>query len=141
VIRPLLVLLAALAACAPAPPLSGEPVDPPERADEAADVAMGAWSEILLPPGREFEIPVILWFDVKCLEGTGGCREGRYFDSSWSCPEIQLVYRDTPSESALAHELLHAALDQLRGDADGDHLSPIWDRVDEVDERLRLAGL
>jgi hypothetical protein len=129
--------LTLLVACAP--PLPGEPVDPPEGVDVAAEIAMGEWSERLLAPGRQFEIPDILWFDMDCFPiESGDCVPAYYGSGRFYRPEIHIVTRVVsepfPADD-ISHELLHAALDQM-GEAygDGEHLRPEWEQVHDVSD-------
>lgn len=140
-----LALVALLAAGCPSipEPLNAE-VEPPAGAGPAAELARAEWAGRL--SADLGELPVIRWFEGPCLrwpDDVEQCLDG----STWTPHglldadvEIQLVAVAPVHRSALAHELLHWALDESSGDADGDHGAPEWDQVAEVDAALEAAG-
>lgn len=65
----------------------------------------------------------VVWYPAPCLPDAPGCMVGEYSDAPFE--HLRLVWHGFYSKTALAHELLHAALAR-RGDADPDHLRPEW---------------
>lgn len=152
----------------PAPPHEfeqpGNPrIDPPEGAADAAEIARLEWSlrmGVELPP-----VPDVRWFDFQrddgprspCLhysftEGEDaqvtGCVVGLYmWGHDKRVDEIHLLrwtpgaWTESLAETGLAHEMLHFALQQARGNANGKHDDWMWSQVDEVSDTIREAGL
>jgi hypothetical protein len=87
------------------------------------------------------DVPPIEYFDG-CLtypeaymrpEWDDGCIGGRYVGS---VPVIQLRRGPSAGDDALAHELLHWALEVSTGDSDSAHAGPAWPQADEVRDTL-----
>lgn len=137
------VALLALAACGVPQPLNRE-IDPPAGAAAAAAIVVNAWAE-RLPHASRLDVadaPPIRWFEGDCLRYGDPCSaDGGYVTSPWDEPEIHLIVRASLRESALAHEALHWAHDELEGDPDHDHQAAAWERVVDVEAALEEVGL
>jgi hypothetical protein len=141
------LLLVMLVGCVTPPMPTNALADPPAGADEALDLAVAAWADELLG-GRRPAPPAVVWFEGECLDYPEHqlehvpCMIGRYWSPNGPGlePEIHLLVSERPSDSALAHELLHWGLDRL-GDLDAAHAGPRWDLVASVESTLREGGL
>jgi hypothetical protein len=141
----LLLVLAALAACSVPQPLNAE-VAAPAGADDAAAIVVQEWSERLPHAARLSvgDLPTVRWFAGDHLDyGGGDAGDKVNGDFKWTPfdAEIHLLVRDTIADSALAHEVLHWALDELGGDPDGDHRGAAWAELGDVRADLLKAGL
>lgn len=138
--------LVALSACADLAPVPyNTEVDPPAELDRAEQIVRVEWSTRLgvdLPHG----LPPVTYY-LGCLiypdeymrqEWYGGCIGGRYFGSG---PVVHVKQDGGIGKDALAHELLHWALDVATGNSDGAHADPLWDQVREVDNVLATYAL
>lgn len=141
----LIALLVLLAACEPAPPDPyNTEVPAPLGLERAAGIVRSQWGarlDVELP-----DVPEIRYY-LGCLiypdeymrqEWYAGCIGGRYFGSG---PIAHVKQDGGPGEDALAHELLHWALDMATGDGNGEHDNPLWHEVADVDAVLTLDAL
>jgi hypothetical protein len=143
-----LAALLALAACVE--PASPDPrnteVPAPEGIERAAEIVRAEWAarlDVDLPE----ELPEIRYY-LGCLiypeeymrqEWYAGCIEGRYFSMD---ENVHVRIRPAgPEGDALAHELLHWALEHGLGDSNSEHDLPIWDEVASVKETLAIDAL
>lgn len=118
-------------------------VVPPANADQARDIAVAEWADLLDVPSETISVPEIRWFspdEQGCLryDDFDQCLEGRtlfvsVFGAMGAEPEMHLLcsWEGCAAESALAHEILHLALRTRsardgRADADADHHAPEW---------------
>lgn len=138
----------ALCGCATANPFpANEVVDPPPNAQYAARIVADLWEAQL---GIDIEeIPPIVWFEPSergCLEypyqDSDRCIKGYCYYGDISGPsEIHLaLWGGFPSDSLLAHELLHWTLKQYIGHGDNDHNRIEWTITDDVTEVIRFYG-
>lgn len=126
------------------PPLNTQ-VPGPYGWQEAAEIARAEWSRRLDVKLGDF--PKITWYEGPCInyevqiEGLTefDCLLGAYIMNPKGA-EIHLVYEEYPSDSALAHELLHWAIHK-KGYYDGDHDRPEWDQLQFVENKLLIDGL
>lgn len=127
-------------------------VKPPRGSALAADITVALWSDVASESISPRNRPNVRWFDGDCLAypldedpfpqiDNSWCIVGAHYKESFPrYHEIHLIYRDQPSSSALTHELLHWSLWQLEQDGDADHSHPWWDKVPEVNRKLRQVG-
>lgn len=112
----LVAALVAVAACG-APMPENRLADPPACADAAIDLALDSWSSIL---GRDLgDAPAILWFDGACLAYEGDAPGGCLLGATWhSWPGDVEIHALAGVPAGLAHELLHAFIDDQGHEAD-----------------------
>jgi hypothetical protein len=139
-------VLVVLAACAlpSTEPLNAE-IQGPDEAPGSASLETDAWSRALGLHRALPALPEIRWY-VGCLEYDpaymrpawyDGCVEGRYWKD-----EDRIDLKDVSGQechSSQAHELLHWALGEARGDTDSDHVDPLWDEVCDVKAAALVA--
>lgn len=123
---------------------SNQEVPAPEGAGLAQEIAIDLWSGEL--DADLWHPPEVRWFEGACLSydgrDPGGCLMGLFQTAALEEPQIHLaVEYPAVHRTALAHELLHWAIDESRGDSDHDHASPEWGLLGEAEERLAAAGL
>ncbi len=107
-----------------------------ERAGQREAVAL-AWHAV----GGAGDAPAIGWREAECSTPTdeggrllgflerGQCASGAHF----TAPEyVNLVWPGDWRSSALAHELMHAALYRRTGDDDAGHMRPEWAVANDV---------
>jgi hypothetical protein len=121
-------------------PLSSE-VDAPEGADDAVELVVHEWADRLSVGMAAEDAPPVVWYQPDaqgCLvyEHTDECITGSY-----QRVVIHLAWSEHVRDSALAHELLHWALDMTAGDSDHDHAGPAWAQVDDVEESCWPLGV
>lgn len=126
-----LVLFAAFAAAAGCASLKVATRDPFERASQLVWEAYGASCPA---PKVTLELP------STCINGWmehGQCYSGQYLSTR---NEITVVAKigERPSQTALAHELLHAAFECIHRDSDSAHMSDLWGWIPE-DVSIALA--
>ena len=133
-------------------PLNQE-VDAPPWGEDAIELVKLEWADRL--DIRLTGDIQVRWFEGECLRYSpdddhygwqpGECLAGVY---ERALDDVQIhISLGNPSDdlppahdTALAHEFLHWALDEL-GDTDGAHESAWWDQVDGVEEMLAAAGM
>ncbi len=125
-------LLFAAACDQPVP--SNPEVGAPTNAELAAEVV---WDKLGQSGPELGEMPEITWMKGPCLlnlpQPPADCVAG------WYVPDLHrawLVYKVRPSDSSLAHELVHAAL-HLRGTGDESHQNPIWAFEEDLQALIR----
>jgi len=109
----------------------------PDGFAEAIEISRLEWASRL---GADLgPAPRVRWFKGHCLRylgDDGPCLAGRFYSYPGEEPQIHLTV-SRPSLSALPHEMLHWALDEV-GDSDSDHRTAPWLEVQDV--RMMLAG-
>jgi hypothetical protein len=113
----------------------------PAGSDRAVAIARLAWArrlEVVLPA----ETPKVVWFAGDSLYYP---RFRGVLVASAYWPQVQEIHLAArggkPSDTGLAHEMLHWALLKSSGSGDARHALPIWKQVGEVTEGLRKVGL
>lgn len=142
-----LLVATLLAGCvhevAPEPYNSVAPM--PDGFDRATEIVRGAWSarletELPAPPAATYYLGCLIYPDrYMRQEWYDGCVEGRYWHIDETV-DIRAV-GDGPADDALAHEMLHWALDLAEGDANADHDHPLWAAVPELKATLATDAL
>lgn len=120
----LLPVVALLAACGPPSPENTE-VEAPARAEAVLTAARAGW-EIHL--GKLPGLPEVRWFSGDCIRYPDETDPGCTLGVTWSGPswDTEIHGLESRVELVAAHELLHWALDEKRGDPDSDHTDPLW---------------
>lgn len=138
IVRWLLVTLLGLVGCSSAP--EAPSFARPHQAEEVAKV----WA--LLGGDSEIPTPTITWVKGETCSGgnpmwpgivgpEGSCAAG-LFDNDYS--GITLVLMPSWKETAIVHELTHAASYMLRGDADDGHVlfPAAWAAVPSINDQI-----
>lgn len=130
----------------PSPDPYNSEVAPPPGLERAAAIVRAEWSDRLGVDLPE-TLPEIRYY-LGCLQYPpefmqqiwySGCIEGRYFSSD---ENVHVRVRPGgPATDALAHELLHWALENGRGDSNSEHDDPIWLEVQAVRDVLATDDL
>ena len=130
------LLLACSPACSEAPWLN--PVDAPERSDEAIAVSIQA-IENHVKIELDFDV-VIHWLDQECINFSADhtCDTGFHFSSYWypEC-EIWVIRGESFADTSLAHELMHCSLLEETDSADAGHTSPWWQNMKAINAEVR----
>ncbi len=137
--RLLLIALAVLPGCTepqPEAPILWPTNAQADYVENTDDAAWFIWGTL----HGDGDWPEIHWFHGTCLAGlddTGNCYWGFYDRHQW---RIFLLATDKPSDSAIAHELIHADLHQRFGQPDPQHSLKDWELVDPLTDLARRQG-
>ncbi len=132
-----LLLAVVAAACSVEQPHNAEVESPYSRDDlyQATEVIRLEWCD--RTGNCAIDLPEIRWFEGKCLEYAdieGECLQGRTQYTPF-VTEMHLLVEDSIHETALAHELLHVALERDPG-----HDSAYWSEVKDVRAVMAAVG-
>lgn len=163
-----IALLVACSSCAAMRPDTPDAAGPspvnaelaaPDGAWIAQDFAIAEWTRRLGPPAPNPKDtpPRVRWFKGIARASDGKCcyleyedlREARLgpvqvYSIYWpyaAAIHVAVLPPGRPSDSGLAHELLHFVLASSGRNADNGHALPIWKQVREVNELLLGKGL
>ena len=119
------------------------PTNPTAAAPEGADTAAKlVW---MLLEGEDGRLPLVHWVsEGPCLEGVGDpskCHTGFYhYFPETDTHEVWCLVMPKLRQSAIIHELTHAALQDTEGDPDAPHAGPRWGEIPEVRQKLIDVG-
>lgn len=114
------------------------------EAEDAIPMIRDMWEETLGVDLYSKPFPKVTWHDVECLnhlpdpafEFDGGCLLGRYNGTDDGVIDLVVPPSQRVSDSSLAHEMLHWALDMKETRPDPTHSGRAWDKVDEINDTL-----